>query len=178
MIKCFLELDNQDISSCDFIGLAFVTALMKMVAPPHAPSDGWICGRVPSQDIEIAVNKPLLNSPAILLRDYFLGWVSCEWVSVSRAKNHPKYARITRINTKKSNVSITLNLQYLYLLKNWQSDYFGFCMIPIVHNIAHRSYAARIGLPAISLFISILGSLWSFNRKKVTLAFLIRNAGS
>ncbi len=60
----------------------------------------WMCGRVPSRDIEIAFNKPLLNSLAILLLDYFLGWVSCEWVSVSRAKNHPKYARTTRINTK------------------------------------------------------------------------------
>lgn len=54
----------------------------------------------PSRDIEIAFNKPLLNSLAILLLDYILGWVSCEWVSVSRVKNHPKYAKTTRINTK------------------------------------------------------------------------------
>jgi hypothetical protein len=35
LINRILEWDNQDLSFGDFIGLAFVTALMKMVAPPR-----------------------------------------------------------------------------------------------------------------------------------------------
>jgi hypothetical protein len=40
MINRILEWGNQDLSFGDFIGLAFVTALMKMVAPPRP--FGWL----------------------------------------------------------------------------------------------------------------------------------------